>query len=326
MAGVIDIHTHLVPPSFLDRVRDGEFEGVAAVDGEQGIHLLWGERRSRPLNPGLLDLPSRLAYMRRQHIDLQVVSNWGGAFGYDLREEAAIRYSRAYNEEVARECRQSGRALRAMATVPLQSPERAAEVLEDAIVREGLHGVEIGTHVAGTELDDRALDPFWQAAADLHVPVVLHPIDVSGGDRLSSYYLTNLLGNPFDTTIAAARMMLGGVFDRHPGLSVVLLHGGGYTPMASGRLEHGRRVRPEPACCESVDHYLRHNLLVDTVVFDAETLRFIVGRMGPGRVLFGTDYPFDMAQDDGVAMVESTLDPSVQARVLASTSRSLFSL
>src|SRR5207249_205738 len=110
----------------------------------------------------------------------------------------------------------------------------------------GLRGAQIGSNIGGQNLDDPEFEPVWATAAELNAFILLHPINVAGADRLSSYYLTNLIGNPLDTTIAAACLVFSGVFERYPKLQICLAHGGGFVPYQAGRFIHGWHVRAEP--------------------------------------------------------------------------------
>src|SRR5262249_49461354 len=124
-------------------------------------------------------------------------------------------------------------------TLPMQAPKQAADELRHAVRVLGLRGAQIGSDVAGKNLDDPQLEPVWATAAELDAFILLHPINVAGADRLSSYYLGNLIGNPLDTTIAAACLVFSGVLERHPALKICLAHGGGFVPYQAGRFVHG---------------------------------------------------------------------------------------
>jgi aminocarboxymuconate-semialdehyde decarboxylase len=167
-----------------------------------------------------------------------------------------------------------------------------------------LPGVQIGSNVAGRNLDNPELEPVWAAAAELGAFILLHPINVAGGDRLSSYYLGNLIGNPLDTTIAAACLVFGGVLERYPSLKICLAHGGGFVPYQAGRFVHGWQVRAEPKrkLTKPPTDSLRR-FYFDTIVHSKEVLEFLVGTAGVDRVLLGSDYPFDMGMLDGVLQV-----------------------
>ena len=132
-----------------------------------------------------------------------------------------------------------------IATLPMQAP-KAAEELRRAMTTLGLRGAMIGSNVGGKNLDDPSFEPLWAAAEELDAFMMIHPGNVAGADRLRSYYLGNLIGNPLDTTIAAACLIFGGVLERHPKFKLVMVHGGGFTPYQGGRWVHGWHVRPEP--------------------------------------------------------------------------------
>jgi aminocarboxymuconate-semialdehyde decarboxylase len=110
----------------------------------------------------------------------------------------------------------------------------------------GLVGAQIGSHIEGKNLDDPGLAPFWDAVAELDAFIMIHPTKPAGGARTHAYYLANLVGNPLETTIAAASLVFGGVMEKHPKLKILLVHGGGYVPYQYGRWSHGYEVRDEP--------------------------------------------------------------------------------
>lgn len=187
-----------------------------------------------------------------------------------------------------------------LGSVPLQSPPDAASELRRAVVDLGLKGVIVGNCAGDLELDDAALEPFWAAAEEHAAVVFVHPAEVPGAERMSSFHLRNLVGNPCATALAAVRLVFGGVLDRHPGLRIVLAHGGGVLPWIVGRLDHGYEVRRE--CRVSCEHrpseYLSR-FFYDTVLFGDGERAFLRDRVGGDRVLYGTDAPFDMADQSG---------------------------
>jgi aminocarboxymuconate-semialdehyde decarboxylase len=189
----------------------------------------------------------------------------------------------------------------------------------------GLRGAQIGSNVAGKNLDDPELEPVWATAAELDAFILLHPINVAGADRLSSYYLGNLIGNPLDTTIAAACLVFSGVLERHPSLKICLAHGGGFVPYQAGRFVHGWHVRAEPKSklgkppTDSLKRFY-----FDTIVHSKEVLEFLVGNAGADRVLLGSDYPFDMGMPEGVAQVRGLpISAAEQSAILGGRARAL---
>jgi aminocarboxymuconate-semialdehyde decarboxylase len=164
----------------------------------------------------------------------------------------------------------------------------------------------IGSNVVGRNLDDPNLEPVWAAAAELRAFLLVHPVDVAGADRLRAYYLRNLVGNPLDTTIAAASLVFGGVMERHPTLNVLLVHGGGFVPYQAGRWAHGWKVRPEPQVhlAQSPEPWI-DRFYYDTILHGKPQLEFLVGSAGPARVLLGSDYPYDMGTGECVRQVQA---------------------
>jgi aminocarboxymuconate-semialdehyde decarboxylase len=207
----------------------------------------------------------------------------------------------------------------------MQAPKLAADELRHAVSKLGLRGAQIGSNVAGKNLDDPELEPVWATAAELDAFILLHPINVAGVDRLSSYYLNNLIGNPLDTTIAAACLVFSGVLERHPSLKICLSHGGGFVPYQAGRFLHGWHVRKEPKNklprppTESLGRFY-----FDTIVHSKDVLEFLVGNAGVDRVLLGSDYPFDMGMPDGVLQVRGLPIPAGdQASILGGRAKAL---
>jgi aminocarboxymuconate-semialdehyde decarboxylase len=157
----------------------------------------------------------------------------------------------------------------------------------------------MGTNIAGRDLSDAALFPIFERCQELGLPVLLHPLTVIGAsDRLSQFYLHNLLGNPFDNAIAAAHLIFGGVLDRLPRLQVCLPHAGGAFPYLWGRLARGQRVRPEAkkAARRPLSAYLRR-FTYDTISHDPGALTYLIATMGADRVMVGSDFCFDMGYE-----------------------------
>jgi aminocarboxymuconate-semialdehyde decarboxylase len=192
----------------------------------------------------------------------------------------------------------------AVATLPLQVPDEALKELERAVKKLGLRGVEIGSHVGKRELGDEAFWPIYGAIEKMNVPILIHPHQVAGLDRLRDFYLSNLIGNPLDTTIAAARLIFSGTLAKYPRLKIILAHGGGQFPYIIGRMEHGYEVRPEPK--EKVKRppmaFLK-NFYFDTITHNPQALRYLISMAGSDHVLLGSDYPYDMGDQDPVNTV-----------------------
>lgn len=293
----VDVHTHFIPIDFIEAARRGRaLDGVEVrrVNGEEWIFHPQGY--SYRLDLEFWDLEAKLQQMDRLGIDLAVLSIAPPLFFYWVEPPAAAAFCRSANEALARFIRHSGGRLYGLATVPMQSPEAAAAELRYAVLELGLRGAIIGTSVEGIPLEDERFEPFWSAVETLEVPVMLHPYYVGPRPGLSEFYLINLIGNPLDTSVAAARLILSGFLDRHPRVRLLLVHGGGFLPYQIGRLDHGFRVRPEAhRHIQQPPSVYLDRFYFDTVVHADLPLRFLVELVGCERVMVGTDLPFDMA-------------------------------
>ncbi len=302
----IDIHAHYVNPKLVKLVSEGKFAPELQVKKtSDSFSFSFPTRLSRPFFGKMTEVEKRLEHMTEIGIDTEVLSTWADVYGYDLPSTVAKRYHTAINESLAEVAKENPNRFRFVATVPLPWGEEAAVVLEDAIDRLGAIGSMIGTNVSGANLDDKRLEPFWKASEDLSAPVILHPVTVAARERLSSYYMENLLGNPFDTTVAAASLIFGGVLDRHPKLRVVLLHGGGYFPHGVGRLDHGFQVRQEAKTIPNAPSSYLGRFSYDTIVYHEKILEALSRMVGNSSILLGTDYPFDMEPKNFMEMIRS---------------------
>lgn len=293
----IDIHTHFIPRYFIDEIRRGRAIGNVTIqqqNGEEWVSHPEGYRY--PLAAEFWDMDTKLQHMDRLSIDISVLTISPTMLFYWLEAGPTQEFCQRTNEAMAEFVSESGGRLYGMATVPLQNPEAAAIELRRAVVELGLRGVLIGTTMENVPLDDRQFDPFWATAAELDVPVMLHPYYVGTKRQFADYYMTNLIGNPLETCLAASRLILSGCLDRHPNLTVVLVHAGGFMPYQIGRLDHGFRVRSETSAVidSPPSSYLRR-FYFDTITHTSVPLKFLVELVGADRVVLGTDIPFDMA-------------------------------
>ncbi len=292
----IDIHTHFIPPELIADARAGRALDQIVVQRRDGVEwLVHPQGYGYPLSPEFFDVEAKLREMDRLGIASSVLSLTPTMFFYWLDANVAGDFCRLANDSLATLVAQSDR-LHGVAVVPLQQPEAAAAELRRAVGDLGLRGAEIGTTVEQVPLDDPRFDPFFAAAAELDVPVILHPYYVGTRPDLVDFYMTNLTGNPLETCIAASRLILSGWLDRHPALKVVLVHGGGFMPYQIGRLDHGFRVRSETsaAIASPPSSYLRR-FWYDTITHAGTPLKFLIDLVGVDRLVLGTDLPFDMA-------------------------------
>ena len=195
----IDVHAHYIPESCLELQEAGSEPGALVGD--------------------MTDLRRRLRDMVTMGVDVQAISPWLGFLNVDLAT------ARRVNEGMAEAVNLHPDRFVGLAAIPMSSPMEAAAELERAVKELDLRGVEIGSNVGGTNLDAKEFAPFYTKAQDLDVPVFIHPVEPLGLDRLQRYYLSNLLGFPTDTAVAAASLIFGGVLKEFPRLKFCLAHG-----------------------------------------------------------------------------------------------------
>jgi aminocarboxymuconate-semialdehyde decarboxylase len=308
MTRTIDTHTHVLADATI-KLLQKEIPRLnlklTAIDNKDSILEVAGVPY-RPFSHGGHDIAARLAYMDGAEVDMHVLSVSPQTWLYGQEIAVGVAASAIQNDEIARLVKEHPARFAGIATLPMQAPDKAADELRRAVTKLGLHGAMIASNIAGKNLDDPSFEPLWAAAAELDAFMMIHPGNVAGADRLRSYYLGNLIGNPLDTTIAAACLIFGGVLERHPKLNFVMVHGGGFIPYQGGRWVHGWHVRPEPKVHlkHSPEKYL-DRFFYDTILHSKTSLEFLISSVSANRVFLGSDYPYDMGMMDCVQQVRS---------------------
>jgi predicted TIM-barrel fold metal-dependent hydrolase len=316
----VDVHAHAVV-SGVEALVAGHPGYLAAQErdarwfGEEAMAV--NRAQLSRVGPLLTDPERRLEAMAAARVDVQVVAPmpiyhpWADA---DLAERVAA----ATNEGMAALAAAHPDRLVGIGTVALQHPQLAVRQLDAAVGDLGLRGVQIGTTAGERELDHPALADFWTRAEELGALVVIHPWGCTLGERLADHYLANTVGNPVETTVALSRLIFSGLLDRHPGLDICSVHGGGYLPTYLGRSDHAWQVRPDAHTCERPPSTYLRRFWFDSLVYSPAGLRALVDAAGPDRVLLGSDYPFDMGVTDPLDRLEvAGLPPDTVAAVAA---------
>ena len=308
MPKTIDIHTHVLADATI-KLMQKEIPSLGLkmtpADGNNSVCEVAGTPY-RPFPRGGHDIERRLKDMDAALVDLHLLSVAPQTWLYGQEAAVGVAAAAIQNDQIARHVKELPERFSGIATLPMQAPEKAADELRRAMRKLGLHGAMIGSNIGGKNLDDPGFEPIWAAAEELDAFMMIHPGNVAGADRLRSYYLGNLIGNPLDTTIAAACLIFGGVLERHPKLNFIMSHGGGFIPYQGGRWVHGWQVRPEPKL--HVKHspapYL-DRFLYDTILHASAPLEFLIASVGANRVFLGSDYPYDMGMMECVRFVRS---------------------
>ncbi len=329
----IDIHTHVEFAGTFDILKKHYTEEeifdrfVISVMGRRSAEL------NREIVAGvriaLRDPKKKIQDMDEKGISLSVLSSTPFAFFYEVEDDLAVELARFQNDRLSEMVKINPDRFAAMATLPLQIPKEALKELERATNTLGLRGVEIGSHVGHRELGDEAFWPIYEALQALDMPIFIHPHHVAGVDRLLEFYLSNLIGNPLDTTVAAANLIFSGVLEKYPRLKIILAHAGGQFPYILGRIEHGYQVRPE---CKDKVHKspmaFFKNFHFDIITHNPDALRYLIALDGSDHVLLGSDYPYDMGDLDPVRTVSklSGIKAMDRRRIIRENAISLFGL
>lgn len=322
---IVDIHAHYVARELIaEAKRNGARYRVQVRSGPDGSERLAFDDGPliRPFFPELCDLEVRLRDMDRRGVDVQAISTWMDIVGYWLPPDAGRRWMRLQNETIAQAARQHPERLWPMGTLPLQDVPAALEELDYCVRELGMRALEIGTSIGGHNLDEPRFRPFWARVHELEVLVFLHPpLLPMAPERLDGYFLTNLMGNPMETTVAASRLIFGGVLDAFPRLKCCLAHAGGFLPYQIGRLDRGYDTRPECRGMAAPPSAYLQRFYYDTIAFDDRALAYLLQVVSSERVLFGSDYPFPMSDPRALTRVQEVrgLDEAQRRSVLGGT-------
>ncbi len=326
----VDIHAHYFPQAFLDLVaaNAGAYGFEHKMIEGKGPQFKIGYLATGPVVPKFIDLDARLAAMDAQGVEVHVLS-LSQPMVYWAKRDLAQQLSETYNDGLAAAHERHPKRLYGLATLPMHEPDLAVREAERASRLPGVRGFYVATHVLDRELSDPAFFPVYERIEALGMPLFLHPVEVIGHQRLAKHYLTNLLGNPFESAIAAAHLVFGGVLDRFPKLTVCLPHAGGAFPWLVGRLHRGWEKREElrQLKLEGPLAYLRR-FYYDTVGYSDDVLEYLTRVIGADRVLMGSDYCFPIAYEQPVKIVTDhpRLDDDAKHRIVEANARRLLDL
>ena len=305
----IDIHCHYLNPAI--SAKTASFNASQYEPSGQFANALTREvnvKQVKDRGPKLSTIEVRLKDMDRMGIDVQAVCPAPNQCIYWSEPGFGRELARMANERLAEIAATWPDRFVAMGTVPLQNADLAVAELEHCVKKLGMRGVEILPNVNGKDLTDASLglEKFFAKAQELDIVIFMHPLGYTQGERLMDHYFNNVIGNPLETTVAVSHLIFDGVMDRNPKLKVVLPHSGGYLAHYWARMDHAHRARPD---CRTIikkapSSYLK-KFYFDTITFDPQMLGHLIGKYGADHVVLGTDYPFDMGEDNPVKLIES---------------------
>lgn len=330
-SGAIDVHGHCVPQAFLDEVVRTRPFGVQAELAEgRYIVTFPGCKPLRPIAGVMLDAADRSDWFAAQQVTHQVVAPWLDVAGQELPAAGGARWVARLNDALAESVADGSRRLSAHATLHLASPDAAAEELRRAVAELGMRSVMLPTSLPAGRLADERFDVVWAAAAELGVPVVLHPTTTSPASDLMARYptLNGLFGRQVDATLTTAELIAAGVFDRYPAVRLMVVHGGGFLPYQAARFD--RDAKSGADAPRQLPSQVIRSLYYDTVLLSAAAVRFLIDYAGPEQVLTGSDFGAAARERAGVqltaAIREASPDATTVDAVLAGNARRLFRL
>jgi aminocarboxymuconate-semialdehyde decarboxylase len=316
MGPVIDIHCHREcgPASELMR-PEAERAGRMALSFGSELTRQVNRRQLAEIRPKMDSLEQRISDMDRMGVDVQAVAISPYQMYYWAEPHVGAKVARVVNDELAEAVARYPQRLIGLGTVPLQDTKAAVAELSRCLGELGFRGLEIATNVEGEELSSSRLDPFWEAVEQLEAVIFIHPVGFTHPQRLTEHYFFNLIGHPIENSLAIANLIFGGVIEGHPSLKIVVAHGGGYLPAYAGRMDHAYHAREDvrEGLPRPPSEYLRQFYL-DTMVFEPDQLAYLVSRYGADHLLLGTDYPYDMGENDPVGLVARTPGLSEEER------------
>jgi aminocarboxymuconate-semialdehyde decarboxylase len=307
----IDVHAHYVPHRVLEALRDkGRELGISVIDSAAAapcVHFDYG-LRVRPFFERLLESEaSRIAAMDANGIERQVLALWADIFGYGLRGAPAQGWHRLMNDALAQTCARHPDRFSWFASGPLPDAAAAARELERCVREHGARGGIVAANVEGANLGDLELDEYWGAAEALGVPVFIHPTQPTHLPRTGRYGLNTIVQYTFDTTLTLGSLISSGVLDRFPKLDLIVSHGGGALPFLIGRFDlmHARmnHAAEKVVARQAPSAYLRR-FHYDTILHDAEALRYLAAKVQTDRLVLGSDDPFPPMDKDPLASVK----------------------
>ena len=305
----VDAHCHLhvqeaadIVQGLFDQLDVPAFRHSNAVTTNQNVQQI----KDRFMD--LTDVETRLKKMDSQGIDTQVLIPVPFQHYCNIKSNVAYKAIETINNKISETANSRKDRFVALGHLPMQNGDLAALEMVRCVNELDIRGFQIITFQDGKELSHPSYDPIWDTATKLDVPIFLHPNGYPEGERLKNHYFINIIGNPMDTTVALHHLIFDGTMEKNPNLKIFVAHGGGYLPAYSARIDHAWGARPD---CSGYNlkykpsDYLKR-MYFDTVVFSFDQLKYLIDKYGSDHIIMGTDYPYDMAEDDPIEHVIGT--------------------
>ncbi len=321
----IDIHTHIIPENLPDYTEKFGYEGFVKLDKKnhsEADMILFNEN-FRTIKCNCWNPKVRLDEMKRSSVDVQVLSPIPIMFSYWADANDALEQSQLINDYISDICTKYPKNFVGLGTVPMQSVDLSIKEIERCKKDLNLRGIEIGSNINDENLNERKFHEVFAACEELSMSLFIHPWQMMGMSKMKKYWLPWLVGMPAETTRAICSMIFGGVFDKFPNLRVAFAHGGGNFHYTLGRIEQGFIQRPDLCAVDNLNNpnlYI-DKFYIDSLVHSADSLQFLIDRVGVNQIALGTDYPFPLGESNPGKIINqlSHLSDNEKSRLMNGT-------
>lgn len=318
---VVDIHCHYLNPEVNKKtahLNAAQYDPTVIFANDLTNQTNVKQMKTRA--PKLMGIEERIQDMDRMGVDIQAVCPAPYHYFYFTEPKLGAELARDVNHGIAELVAKHPDRFVGLGSVPLQNAELAVKELEYCVKKLGMRGVEICTNVNGMNLTDPrlGLEKFFAKANELGTVIFMHPLGYTQGERLTNHYFNNVIGNPLETTVAVSHLIFDGVVARNPKIKFIAAHGGGFIAHYWARMDHAWQARPDTRTVikKKPSSYLE-KFYFDTITFDPRMLKNLIDRYGADHVLLGTDYPYDMGEDDPLGLIASVKGlPATQRRMI----------
>jgi aminocarboxymuconate-semialdehyde decarboxylase len=330
MSEPIDVHNHVVPESFPRYAGKGVNVPWPSMAEAHACHkhVMISGKVYRTVADGCWSVPRRIEDMGKQGIARQAISPMPELLSYWLPLDDAKVMVRYLNDQIAAMIAEAPQRFIGLGCVPLQDPDSSIRELEYVSKTLRFAGVEIASHVNGTSIGDARFEPFFAACEQMGAAVFVHALRPAGQERIVGAFSEQAVCFPNEIALACASMITGGIGARHPKLRIAFSHGGGTMPILLPRLVHAWNMVPKskeslpesPAVTAKRFYY-------DDVLFDPDSVKFLVGRFGASQVVLGTDYPFALGEPDPLGLLKKAgLDEKTVALITSTNAKRFLGL
>lgn len=321
----LDIHTHFYTQGFFQKIREtgGEFSFTSDPNGRPII--TYNGARFFGIQPPMTDVSKRLEDMDRVGIDVEVVSlSTPNVFFTDAKgqPDVAKMMNDAYADLIVRHPKR----FKAFASMPMDAPDAALAELHRAVNTLKLNGVILLSNIRGAALTDKRYRPFFEEANRMRLCIFLHPMIPAVSEPFKEYVLGPIIGFPFDTTLAVARMCFDGMLKDFPDIKWIIGHAGGAVPFLMERMDSGYRDFAETKVkIDQLPSVYLKRLYYDCVTFNSHNLHMLRDVVGSDHMLMGSDYPHLLGSiEKAVSSIESLAIPQAEKqRILGGNALSI---